>query len=142
MEEIYKVKSSSKNQITIPQRIREYLNLEAHDDLEFIINREGEVCLRRGITFDYVISYSKGDFSLQKRRINSHCENMSKIIEDMKRNGGGIKPLTLTVYFSYGRYGDLNGKEEAYLKRFKEVFLHDFGFDLDTNLINVNFQYS
>ena len=142
MEEIYKVKSSSKNQITIPQRIREYLNLEAQDDIDFIINNEGEVCLRRGITFDYVISYSKGDYFMTKRRISSHCEEITKIIEDMCKYGKGIRPLTITVYFVYGRYGDLTGKEATCVQKFKEIFLHDFGFDLDTNLINVNFQYS
>jgi antitoxin PrlF len=38
---------TSKGQVTIPKRIRDALQLEPGNAVEFVVNREGEVVLRR-----------------------------------------------------------------------------------------------
>ena len=40
-------KLSSKNQITVPAEIRETLGVKAHDKLEFLVNEQGAVEIRR-----------------------------------------------------------------------------------------------
>lgn len=70
-----KAKITSKGQLTVPKKVREYLNLKIGDEIKFSVNETGEV----------VISSKKVSFRslkniLPKKDIKVSVEEMNKAI--------------------------------------------------------------
>ena len=73
-------KVTSKGQITVPKEIREYLDLNSGDRIEFIVNSEGEVIIR---PCTYKVSDLKGLLKAKvKKKVTT--EDMEKAIRNRR----------------------------------------------------------